>query len=53
MEYEQSKFTRSETIDVISKYVGVEYETMFAIVALLEKLSVIPEYAFKEEQKPK
>ncbi len=48
MEYEQTKFTKAEVVDVVSKYVGIESDTMVAVVAILEKLRVIPEYIFQE-----
>lgn len=53
MEYEQVKFTRKEVIEVISTYVCVKYESIEAVISLLEKLGVVPEYVFKEEKQKK
>ena len=51
MEYEQSKFTKKQIVDLLSVYQGIDAEKVEGTIFLLEQIGIIPEYVFREELK--
>lgn len=52
IEIEQSKITKAEAIELLSKFTKIRMGTVATVIELLIKIGVISEYVFVEEPKP-